>query len=55
MSMQTHAYLLGFKSRDNSIENIERIEENYPIHLPIVSFIFDPRGSEGEATINKLS
>ena len=52
--MQTNAYLLGFKSRDNSIENIQRIEDTYSIHLPIVSFIFDPRGPNVETLLQKL-
>ena len=50
----THAYLIGFKSRDNSIENIQNIEEEYSIRLPIVSFIFDPYGDNVISTIKKL-
>jgi hypothetical protein len=36
------------KSRDNTIENIQRIEKEYKLDLPIVSFIFDPRGPHVE-------
>ncbi len=35
-------YLLWFKSADNSVQNIEDIEKNYPVEdIPIVGFIFD--------------
>ena len=51
---QTNSYLLGFKSRDNSISNIQQIEEEYSIHLPIVSFIFDPYGDDVTSTIQQL-
>lgn len=50
----SQAYLLGFKSRDNSIENIQQIEEEYGFRLPIVSFIFDPYGDYVEQLISKL-
>lgn len=39
----TNAYLLGFKSFDNTVDNIVQIEQKYGIYLPIVSFIYDPR------------
>lgn len=54
LSSKTNAYLLGFKSRDNSISNIQQIEEEYSIRLPIVSFIFDPYGDNVVSTIKKL-
>ena len=53
-AMPTQAYLLWFKSRDNTIWNIQQIESTYPLHLPIVSFIFDPRGPWVIDTVNKL-
>ena len=37
------SYYFGLKSADNSPENIEAIENNYDVNLPIVAFIFDPR------------
>lgn len=43
------------KSRDNSIENIQKIEKEYKLDIPIVSFIFDPRGSHVESMINSLN
>lgn len=54
LSSKADAYLLGFKSRDNSISNIQQIEEEYSIRLPIVSFIFDPYGDNVVSTIKKL-
>ncbi len=54
LSSKANAYLLGFKSRDNSIENIQQIEEQYGMHLPIVSFIFDPRSDDAAKLISKL-
>jgi len=45
---QANAYVFGMKSRDNTIENIQQIEEEYSLHLPIVAFIFDPRGPQVE-------
>jgi hypothetical protein len=32
------------KSADNTPENIETIEKSLGVKLPVVSFIFDPRG-----------
>lgn len=52
---QSEAYLFGMKSRDNSISNIERIEKEYKLDLPIVSFIFDPRGKHVENMMNQLN
>lgn len=43
LGSKSEAYLFGMKSFDNSIENIQRIEKEYKLELPIVSFIFDPR------------
>lgn len=45
---QSQAYLFGMKSRDNSINNIQSIEKEYNLDLPMVSFIFDPRGPQVE-------
>ena len=39
----TQSYYFWLKSFDNSVENIQTIEQNLNIKLPIVSFIFDPR------------
>ncbi len=54
LSSQADAYLFGFKSRDNSISNIQQIEEQYGFRLPIVSFIFDPYWDHVVSTIKKL-
>ncbi len=37
------SYYFWLKSADNTPENIQAIENNYGVNLPIVSFIFDPR------------
>ncbi len=55
LGSKSEAYLFGMKSRDNSIENIQRIEKEYSLDLPIVSFIFDPRGPQVEDQINSLN
>jgi len=39
----TQAYLFGLKSADNTIANIQQIQEKYNLNIPVVSFIFDPR------------
>ncbi len=39
----TQSYYFWLKSFDNSVENIETIEQNLNIKLPMVSFIFDSR------------
>ena len=39
----TQSYYFWLKSADNTPQNIESIEQNLNIKLPIVSFIFDPR------------
>ena len=49
------AYVFGMKSRDNSIENIQRIEKEYKLDIPIVSFIFDPRWPHVESMMNKFN
>lgn len=54
LANQTQAYMIGFKSADNTISNIQTIETKYQIVLPIVSFIFDPWTPDVLATINKL-
>lgn len=55
LGAQSQAYLFGIKSWDNSISNIQRIEKEYKLDLPIVSFIFDPRGPHVETMMNKLN
>jgi ABC-type cobalt transport system substrate-binding protein len=52
---KTQAYLFGMKSRDNSIQNIQSIEKTYKLDIPIVSFIFDPRGDHVESMMNKFN
>lgn len=37
------AYYFGLKSADDTIANIQSIEGSFGVHLPLVSFIFDPR------------
>ena len=51
----SRAYLFWMKSRDNSIENIQQIEKEYKLDLPIVSFIFDPRWPEVEQLMSGLT
>jgi hypothetical protein len=51
LSSQTHAYSIGLKSRDNSTQNIKRVEENAGIQVPLVSFIFDPRDTNAYQTL----
>ena len=41
--LPAHAYILGFKSFDNTVDNIVEIEKKYWVSFPIASFIFDPR------------
>lgn len=53
-SISTDAYFLGLKSRDNSIENIQWVEKNVGIELPVVSFIFDPRNETAYNTMAKI-
>jgi len=55
LSSQAEAYLFGMKSWDNTIENIQRIEKEYKLDLPIVSFIFDPRGPHVEKMMNQFN
>jgi len=43
LSSKIQAYIFGLKSFDNTIQNIQQIEEKYQIRLPVVGFIFDPR------------
>ncbi|MDR2415141.1 MAG: hypothetical protein LBD75_00560 [Candidatus Peribacteria bacterium] len=38
----TSAYYFGLKSSDDSITNIQEIESQLKVKLPLVSFIFDP-------------
>jgi hypothetical protein len=40
------------KSRDNTIQNIQQIEKEYKLDLPIISFIFDPRGPQVESMMS---
>lgn len=55
LSSSASAYLFGMKSWDNSIENIQRIEKEYKLDLPIVSFIFDPWGPHVEKLMSGLN
>ena len=55
LSSKSEAYLFGMKSWDNSIENIQQIEEEYELDIPMVSFIFDPRGPYIESMMNRLN
>ena len=48
-------YFFWLKSADNTITNIQHIEGKYQLHLPIISFIFDPRGNDAIKTITNLS
>ena len=45
--------MFGFKSRDNTPENIAYIEQAYNIDLPVVGFIFDPWDEYTEATMTR--
>ena len=38
----SESYYFWLKSADNTPENIDSIEKTYGVHLPVVSFIFDP-------------
>ncbi|PJA48035.1 MAG: hypothetical protein CO170_03940 [candidate division SR1 bacterium CG_4_9_14_3_um_filter_40_9] len=49
------AYFFGLKSADNTIANIQQIQEKYNLNIPVVSFIFDPRGQEVRDVMNALS
>lgn len=49
-----NAYIFWLKSSDNTIKNIQKIEQKYKIRLPIVGFIFDPRWDHVLKTINWL-
>ena len=51
----TNAYIFWFKSADNTIANIQSIEQKYDIDIPLVWFIFDPRGNHIIDTLNQLS
>lgn len=55
LSSRAEAYLFGMKARDNTIANIERVEKEYKLDLPIVAFIFDPRGKHVENMMNQLN
>jgi hypothetical protein len=48
------SYFLGLKSRDNTIENIQRTEKTINQRLPIVSFIFDPWNENSINTLARL-
>lgn len=54
ISSKIQAYIFGLKSFDNTIQNIQQIEEKYQIRLPVVGFIFDPRWDHVLETINNL-
>lgn len=51
LCQSAYGYMFWFKSWDNTPENIQYIEKNYGIDLPIVGFIFDPWDDWGEATL----
>jgi hypothetical protein len=36
------SYYFGLKSSDDSVTNIQNIESQFQVNLPLVSFIFDP-------------
>ncbi len=55
LSSKAEAYLFGMKSWDNTIENIQIIEQEYELNLPMVSFIFDPRGEHVEKMMNQFN
>jgi hypothetical protein len=42
-SASGNAYYFGLKSADDTVTNIQNIESELGIHLPLVAFIFDPR------------
>ena len=52
---KSEAYLFGMKSRDNSISNIQQVEKAYNLDLPVVAFIFDPRGDHVEQMMNSFN
>lgn len=54
LANQTHAYMFWFKSSDNTVENIQKIEQKYKVTIPVVSFIFDPFEPRVIDLINKL-
>jgi len=51
----TNAYMLWLKSADNTIRNIQTIEKEHKVRIPLIGFIFDPRGPHITKTINQLS
>jgi len=51
LCQSTYAYMFGFKSWDNTPENIDYIEKTYKINLPIAGFIFDPWDDNTQATL----
>ena len=55
LGTQSQAYLFGMKSRDNGIANIQQIEKKYELDLPMVAFIFDPRGEHVERMMNQFN
>jgi len=55
LGMQAYAYLFGMKSWDNSITNIQKIEKEYNLDLPIVAFIFDPRSEYVEKLMSTFN
>lgn len=55
LGAQSYAYLFGMKSWDNTIENVQRIEKEYAMDIPIVSFIFDPRGEHVEQMMGQFT
>lgn len=51
LAQTSYGYMFGFKSWDNTPENIDYIEKTYGISLPIAGFIFDPWDDRGEAAL----
>ena len=43
--------MFGFKSWDNTPDNIQYIEKTYKIDLPIAGFIFDPWDDYAQASL----
>ena len=50
VAQSASGYMFGFKSWDNTPENILWVEKTQQIELPVVGFIFDPWDDRAEAT-----
>ncbi len=51
----TYAYVFWVKSFDNTIRNIEMIEQRYDLHFPMVWLIFDTRNEREQQKITDLA